>query len=144
MALDFTADFSTINITADRTVHLDSARTIGQIKFQDTNTGTGNAFNWFLDNNNVASNILTLDNGASQPVINVINRTTTLSAVLAGTNGVLLTGGTGGTGSQLNLAAANTYSGVTTITTNTTNQMTVLRKTTGPLERARSPLIRAR
>ena len=33
---DGIADFSTLNITADDTVHLDTARTIGQLKFGDT------------------------------------------------------------------------------------------------------------
>src|ERR1039458_3653312 len=33
---DNTADFSTLNITADTTVSLDSSRSIGQLKFADT------------------------------------------------------------------------------------------------------------
>src|ERR1043165_2725731 len=53
---DALADFSTLNITVDNTVHLDSSRTIGSLKFGDT-TATNN---WILDNNGSASNVLTL------------------------------------------------------------------------------------
>src|SRR5438128_2143236 len=45
--LDSTADFSTIDITADDTVHLDSVRTIGNLIFGDTDTST--PANWILD-----------------------------------------------------------------------------------------------
>jgi fibronectin-binding autotransporter adhesin len=114
----FTADFSTINITGDRTVTLDSSRSIGQLIFQDKTTASNN---WILTNSGGA--ILTLDNGASQPVINVLNQTTTISAVLGGTNGVDLTGGN----ATLVLSGVNTYSGVTTLnsTSGTGNQFTI-------------------
>ena len=104
----FTADFSTVNITAPTTVNLDSPRTIGQLKFQDATTADND---WTLSNNGVAGNVLTLANGTNQPIINVLNRTATISAVLAGTNGVLVTGGN----ATLVLNGADTYSGVTTV-----------------------------
>src|SRR5438874_1038686 len=50
------ADFSTLNLTGGATVSLDSSRTIGQLKFADTTTAF---FNWILDNNANAANILT-------------------------------------------------------------------------------------
>jgi len=37
---DALANFSTLNITADNTVHLDSARTIGSLLFGDTTPAT--------------------------------------------------------------------------------------------------------
>src|SRR5207248_1491611 len=37
---DGIADFSTLNITADDTVHLDSARTIGSLLFADATTAS--------------------------------------------------------------------------------------------------------
>ena len=45
-----TADFSTINLTSDITVHLDTARTIGNLTFGDTDTGS--AAGWLLDLDN--------------------------------------------------------------------------------------------
>ena len=45
--------------------------------------------------------------------------------MLAGTNGVTLTGGSGGTAASLILSGANTYSGTTTIHSNSTNLFTI-------------------
>jgi hypothetical protein len=92
----FQANFSTLNIGSDSTVSLDSSRTIGRLIFGDATTASNN---WFLDNSGNAANILTLDNtgGTGAPKITVNNQTTTISAILAGINGVTLTGGTGAT-----------------------------------------------
>ncbi len=123
----FTADFSTINITAARTVTLDSSRTIGQLLFRDNPIPPGNTtpdFDWTLANSGGA--VLTLDNGASQPVIKVLNRTATISAVLAGTNGVILTGGPGST---LVLAGNSTYSGGTVINSTAGTNSLIIRAT---------------
>ena len=68
------ADFSTLNITADDTVHLDSSRSIGQLKFGDT-TGSNN---WILDNNGTSSNFLSFA-GSVSPQITVNNQTATLN-----------------------------------------------------------------
>lgn len=100
----FTADFSIIDITADRTVSLDTVRTISNLTFGDTATGT--AAGWTLDNNGNAANILTL---AGTPVITVnplaAGKSVTISAVLAGAVGLSMEGG-----GILNLTAAETYS----------------------------------
>jgi autotransporter-associated beta strand protein len=81
-----TADFSTINITADRTVTLDSSRTIGNLKFSDT----AGANNWTLTT--ADGSALSLDTGsATSPLITVTN-TATVSAPVAGTNGFTKTG----------------------------------------------------
>ncbi len=115
----FLADFSTLNIVNSDVVTLDSSRSIGQLKFGDTTPGTNT---WTLASS--GGSILTLDSGgASQPIINEVNNTATISAVLAGTNGVNLTGGN----STLVLSGTNTYSGTTLITSSsgTGNNFTV-------------------
>src|SRR6266404_8267005 len=43
---DAVADFSTLDISADDTVHLDSFRVMGQLKFGDATTAESN---WILD-----------------------------------------------------------------------------------------------
>lgn len=80
-AAGYTADFSTINITANRTATLDTSRSIGNLKFSDT----AGAQSWTVNSAN--SSILTLDMGSpAVPMISVTN-SATLSAPLAGTNG---------------------------------------------------------
>ena len=82
------ANFSTLDITANRTITLDSNRTIGRLTFGDT-VWTSGGFDWTLQ-----SGTLTLDNtggtGGNPPSITVLSRTTTLSSVLAGSNGLSL------------------------------------------------------
>jgi autotransporter-associated beta strand protein len=116
-----TADFSTINITADRTVTLDSSRTIGFLKFSDT----AGANNWTLAGAN--GSVLTLDTGsATAPLITVTN-TAAISASVTGTNGFTKTGpGT------LILSGNNPLTGTLFIDTgsNTGNDGTV--RVTGP------------
>ena len=113
------ADFSLLNITANTTVDLDSSRTIGQLKFNDTTQSNL----WTLDNNGNSANILTLDNGASQPIITVNpnNNTfgtlnTTISATIAGTNGFIKAGG-----GALVLSGNNTLSGQVVINSTSAN-----------------------
>lgn len=107
----FTANFNTLDITADTTIHLDSARSIGNLIFGDTTTST--AGSWILDNNGTGTNILTLAGGTPTITVNPLGagKTATISAVIAGTSG-LKKAGTG----TLVLDAANTYSGTTAVT----------------------------
>ncbi len=85
-----TADFSTLILAGNDTVHLDTTnRIIGNLIFGDQN----NAFNWTLDNNGSASNVLTLAASAGAPTITVSNDAATISAVLAGNQGLTLSGG---------------------------------------------------
>ncbi len=80
-----TADFGTLTLPANNTVHLNLPETIGSLIFGDQ----GNTYNWTLDNNGSASNILTLAGSAS---ITVNNNTATIGAVLAGSSGLTLYG----------------------------------------------------
>jgi autotransporter-associated beta strand protein len=78
----FTADFSTLNITANRTVTLDSSRSIGTLKFGDPSGGQ----NWTLASS--GGSALTLDTGSiTVPSIVVNQNTATIAAPLAGVNG---------------------------------------------------------
>ena len=106
-----TADFTSLDLGADATVTLDGARTLGNLWFGDS----APSHNWTLTSGSAGP--LTLDNGASQPLIAVSNSTTTtIGAVLAGSHGF----GKQGPGTLV-LAAANSYSGTTTIRDGTLN-----------------------
>jgi autotransporter-associated beta strand protein len=100
----FTADFSTLNLTGNNTVRLDGPRTLTTLKFA---AGSG-TFDWTLDNNGNAANILTL--AGTTPTLTVTNRTATLSAVIDGSAGLTKTGA-----GTLRLSGTNTYSGLTTV-----------------------------
>ena len=72
-----TADFSTIRLSSNLTVTLDTARTISGLSFGDT-TAT---YDWTL----AGTNTLTL---GSAPTIEVVNRSANISVPFAGTNGL--------------------------------------------------------
>ncbi|MBW8865224.1 MAG: hypothetical protein JF609_09960, partial [Verrucomicrobia bacterium] len=94
-----TADFSAINISADRSVTLDASHNIGTLKFGDV----GGTQNWTITNSGGSG--LTLNNGASSPAIVVAN-TATISAPMAGTGGFTKSG----TGTLV-LSGSNSLSG---------------------------------
>jgi autotransporter-associated beta strand protein len=104
-----TADFNTLDITADITVDLDSARTISNLVFGDTDTAS--AASWTLTGND-----LTLAGTTPTVTVNALGteKTTTISAAVAGSAG-LTKAGTG----TLILSGANTYSGATTVSDGT-------------------------
>ena len=83
------ADFSTIDITANRYVTLDTSRTIGGLSFRDTNW-TNSGFNWNLQSS--GGSILTLDNtggpGGNPPTITLSTGISSITTVLAGSNGL--------------------------------------------------------
>jgi autotransporter-associated beta strand protein len=93
-----TADFSTLNITADRTVTLDSPRSIGTLKFGDT----GGTQNWLLDFS--GNGVLTLS--ATAPSVVVNQNTATINAPLAGVAGLIKSGA-----GTLVLSGSNVLSG---------------------------------
>lgn len=79
------ADFGSINITADQTVTLDSARTIGGLRFGDLSGSQ----NWFLS----GAGTLTLDGGGGNaPLIAVNQNTATISTPVSGSSGFNKTG----------------------------------------------------
>ena len=83
----YTADFSTLNITASRSVVLNSSRTIRRLKFGDTS----GAQTWTLLP--TGGSVLTLDSGSgASPSIVVNQNTATISAPLAGVNGLVKSG----------------------------------------------------
>ena len=95
------------NITTNRTVTLDSSRTIGRLRFNDPTTPTTN---WYLAAS--GTSVLTLDNSGSTPTIEVVNGIgATITAPLTGTAGFLKFGA-----SPLILSGTNTLSGPITVT----------------------------
>ncbi|BCU76587.1 hypothetical protein llg_13020 [Luteolibacter sp. LG18] len=77
-----TANFSTLNIGADRTVTLDASRTIGNLQFGDT----GGAESWTLAG--VSGKTLTLETASGTPTITVSQNTANVLTPLAGTQGL--------------------------------------------------------
>ena len=108
--IDATADFSTLNLLADNTVHLDTPRIVGTLLFADTTPSN----NWFLDNNANTSNTLSLTVSAGTPVINVANQSATIAASIIGSQGFNKTG----TG-KLILSATNTFTGIANLSAGT-------------------------
>ncbi len=99
-----TAWFNTLTLTANATVTLDGTRTIGNLFFDDQNAIK---HSWTLSTG--SGDPLTLAVSSGIPVISN-NVSTTVSAVLAGTGGLIKNGS-----GALTLSATNTYTGGTTI-----------------------------
>jgi fibronectin-binding autotransporter adhesin len=99
--IDGYANFTSINITADKTVTIDTARTIGNIVFTDQTTASNNLI---ID----GANPLTFISSVSGGDINVTQatRTVTISAPIAGTGGIRKSGP-----GYLYLTGNNTFSG---------------------------------
>ena len=86
------ADFSTLDITANNTAHLDSPRTLGSIVFGDTDPTT--PASWILDNGGVASNTVTMAGGTPRITVNALGTgaNALVVASLAGTAGLTKAG----------------------------------------------------
>ena len=109
-----TAFFNTLDITADTTVDLNSARPISNLVFGDMDTAS--AAGWTLANNGNAGNTLNLVGTTPTITVNALGgaKTVTISAAVAGSSGLAKSGpGT------LILSAANSYSGPTTVSEGT-------------------------
>ena len=98
-----TANFSTISLSADATVTLDLARTIGNLIFDDQNPSK---HNWFL-NSGGSSVPLTL--AGATPTVTVNSAVTTVNIALGGGAGLTKAGP-----GKLTLSGPNTYTGNTT------------------------------
>ncbi|MCX6896741.1 MAG: autotransporter-associated beta strand repeat-containing protein [Verrucomicrobia bacterium] len=109
-----TADFSQLDITADATVNLDSARTIGNLVFGDTDTGT--AASLTISNNATPANTLTLAGAAPTITVNPLGtgKSAAVAAVVAGSSGLTKAGS-----GTLVLSGANTYTGGTVVSNGT-------------------------
>jgi autotransporter-associated beta strand protein len=70
------ADFSTLDLNGDVSVTLNSAKTLGQLLFGDTNLASGGS--WELRTDAAATSVITLDNGGVKPTITVNPLTPTL------------------------------------------------------------------
>jgi autotransporter-associated beta strand protein len=103
------ANFSTLDLTVERTVSLDSARTLSGLSFGDLDPSS--AADWILDNNGDSANVLTL---GTAPTITVntmgSGKGATIRTVLAGSTGLTKIGA-----GTLTLTSPNTYTGTTTI-----------------------------
>ncbi len=106
-----TVDFSQLTLGGNMNVTLDGTWTAGNLIFGDQ----GNSYTWEIDPGSGAPLTLVATN---LPTITVSNQTATITAVLAGTNGLRLTGA-----GLLTLSGVNTYSGPTSIGTNSTFQI---------------------
>ena len=109
-ATDAAADFSTVNLSANATVTLDGARTVGTMVFDDLNPTTEH--NWTLTTG--TGGPLTLAVSSGTPGIAVKSATNIISAVVAGSQGFNKTGP-----GYLTLTAAGTFTGGATVTAGT-------------------------
>ena len=106
------ANFNTLDLTADNTVHLDTPRTLNAVTFGDT--AVASAASWTLDNNGSPANTLTLAGATPALTVNALgdNATTTISASLAGTGGFSKAGA-----GTLVLTVANPLTGALNVNT---------------------------
>lgn len=104
------ANFATLDLIADNTVHLTAPATVSSLNFADTDTSS--VANWAIDNSGVATNTLTL--AGSSPTITVgalgTNAVASISATVAGTAGLSKSGA-----GILALAGTNTLTGTLNI-----------------------------
>lgn len=76
-----TADFSTVDLTAQTTVTLDVARTLGTLLFGDTDTNTPNG--WVIGNGGVAANTIAATNITVNPIFAMNSEAATNDASIA-------------------------------------------------------------
>jgi autotransporter-associated beta strand protein len=105
-----TADFSTLDLTGDRIVELNSSRILGSLVFADTDTST--AANWILRTNLTGGQILTLSGGSRAITVNGmgVGAAAQIDSVVAGTAGLTKAGA-----GTLQLLVAPTLTGGITV-----------------------------
>jgi len=129
-----TANFSTININANRTVTLDVSRSIGNLKFSDI---TSTFFNWTVTNS--SGSTLTLNTGSATSPNIIVTNTATIGAPLAGTNGYTKNGpGT------LILSGNNSLSGTVNIDTSSSTLNDGITRLVGPGALGNATLVQIR
>lgn len=132
-----TANFSTINLTFDRTITLDSSRSIGNLRFSDLVANGGVLQSLTITNNEDVT--LTLDTGSTTVPAIMVTNTAIISAPLAGTNGFTKSGpGT------LILSGNNGLSGTVNIDTSSTTLSDGITRITGSGALANASLLRIR
>jgi autotransporter-associated beta strand protein len=99
---DAAADFSTLDLAANRTVTLDGARTVGSLIFDDLDPVAKH--NWTLSPG--TGGTLTLATSSGTPNLAVKSATNTINAVVAGTQGFNKAGP-----GHLTLSGASTFTG---------------------------------
>jgi len=108
---DAVLDFSTLNISAATATTLDGNRTAGTLKFADATTAS---HDWTV--NTGSSGTLTLaTTSPATPEINVTNRSATINAVLAGSQGFTKTGA----GTLVLGNNSNTFTGTVSVSAGT-------------------------
>lgn len=105
-----TANFNTLNPTADVTVHLDGDRTLANLVFGDTDAAS--PASWILDNNGNSANNLILAGTTPTITVNALGsgETAAVSAIINGATGLAKAGA-----GALVLSAANTFTGTTDV-----------------------------
>ncbi|BCU76388.1 hypothetical protein llg_11030 [Luteolibacter sp. LG18] len=105
---DTVADFSTLNLSANQTVSLNGARTVGALVFDDLNA---TKHTWMLASGSAGP--ITLATSSGTPDLSV-NTATTISAVVAGTQGFDKFGS-----GYLTLSGTGTFTGLTNVNAGT-------------------------
>ncbi|MCC6821280.1 MAG: autotransporter-associated beta strand repeat-containing protein [Verrucomicrobia subdivision 3 bacterium] len=104
--MDAAADFSTLNLAANRTITLNNPRTVGSLIFDDLNPAVPH--NWTIATS--TGGPLTLAVSSGTPTIAVKAGTNVISAVVAGTQGFTKTGA-----GHLTLSGNSTFTGTAVV-----------------------------
>jgi autotransporter-associated beta strand protein len=108
--VDAVADFSTLDLSANPTVSLNGARTVGTLIFDDRDPATKHT--WTLATGSAGT--LTLATSSGTPNVASMSGTNVISAVVAGTQGFTKTGA-----GQITLSAASTITGTIAVNAGT-------------------------
>jgi autotransporter-associated beta strand protein len=100
--VDSFADFGSLNISSDRVITLDGSRTIGALRFDDSDSD----HIWTISG--AGTLMLSTANDARKPSVEVLNTSATLGVSLEGSEGLKKIGS-----GSLSLTAQNNYSGTT-------------------------------